>query len=122
MNYHESNCIVLCGYTSLIILTFKDISIPFIKVESYLKQFMKTSCQSASFENLLQKKRLLYAVWGFISFIFSTYFYFTDIKIYIYLCTLLCVCVLLLLCCFGCPQYILLLSIIPSSFYHNHTI
>ncbi len=28
----------------------------------------------------------------------------------------------LLLSCFGCSQYILLLSIIPSSFYHNLTI
>ncbi len=49
-------------------------------------------------------------------------FYFTDIKFYIYLCTLLCVYILLLLYCFGWSQYILLLSIIPSSFYHNHTI
>ncbi len=57
-----------------------------------------------------------------ISFIFSIHFYFTDIKIYIYLCTLLCVYILLLLSCFGCSQYILLLKIIPSSFYHNHTI
>ncbi len=48
--------------------------------------------------------------------------YFTDIKFYIYLCTLLCVYILLLLSCFGCSQYILLLNIIPSSFYHNHTI
>ncbi len=44
---------------------------------------------------------------------------FTDIKIYIYLCTLLCAYILLLLSCFGCSQYILLLSIIPSSFYAN---
>ncbi len=51
-----------------------------------------------------------------ISFIFSIRFYFTDIKIYIYLCRLL------LLSCFGCSQYILSLNIIPSSFYHNHTI
>ncbi len=36
--------------------------------------------------------------------------------------TLLCVYILLLLSCFGCSQYILLLSIIPSSFYHKHTI
>ncbi len=49
-------------------------------------------------------------------------FYFTDIKIYIYLYTLLCVYMLLLLSCFGCCQYILSLSIIPSSFYAYHTI
>ncbi len=41
------------------------------------------------------------------------FFYFTDIKIYIYLCTLLCVYILLLLSCFWCSQCILLLSIIP---------
>ncbi len=46
---------------------------------------------------------------------------FTDIMIYIYLCTFLCVYILLLLSCFGFSQYILLLSIMPSSFYANHT-
>ncbi len=40
----------------------------------------------------------------------------------IYLCTLLCVYILILLSCFGCSQYLLLLSIIPSSFYANHII
>ncbi len=35
---------------------------------------------------------------------------------FIYLYTLLCVYILLLLSCFGCSQYILLLSIIPSPF------
>ncbi len=44
-------------------------------------------------------------------------FYFTDIKVYIYLCTFLCVYILLLLLsCFGSSLYILLLSMIPSSF------
>ncbi len=55
-----------------------------------------------------------------ISFLFSILFYFTDIKFYIYLCTFLCVYILQLLSCFGCSQYILLLSIIPSPFYDNH--
>ncbi len=50
------------------------------------------------------------------------FFYFTDIKFYIYLCTLRCVYILLLLSCFGCSQYIILFSIIQSSFYHNHKI
>ncbi len=50
------------------------------------------------------------------------FFYFNDIKIYIYVYTLLCVYILLLLSCFGFSQYILLLIIIPSSSYANHTI
>ncbi len=55
------------------------------------------------------------------SFLFSMLFYITNIKIYTYLCTFLCGYILLLLSCFGCSQYILLLSIIQSSFYDNHT-
>ncbi len=56
-----------------------------------------------------------------ISFPHSMLFYFTDIKVYIYLCTFLCVYILLLLSCFGCSKYILLISI-TSSLYVNHTI
>ncbi len=57
-----------------------------------------------------------------VSFLFSILFYFTDIKFYIYLCTLICVYILLSLSSFGYSQYILLLSIIPSSFYHNQLV
>ncbi len=49
--------------------------------------------------------------------IFSILFYFTDIKTYKYLCTLLCVYILLLLSCFGCSQYIILFS----KLYHRHS-
>ncbi len=38
----------------------------------------------------------------------------------IYFCTCLCVYRVLLLSCFGCSLYILLLCIIPPSFYANH--
>ncbi len=53
---------------------------------------------------------------------YSLYFFTLLTLNFIYLCTLLCVYILLLLSCFGCYQYILLLSIISLSFYHNHTI
>ncbi len=56
-----------------------------------------------------------------ISFPYYMLFYFTDIMVYIYLCTFLCVYILLLLSCFGCCLSIILLRIIPSSFYANHT-
>ncbi len=51
----------------------------------------------------------------------TTFFYFTDIMVYICLCTLLCVHLLLLLSSFGCFLYIPLLSILLMSFYANHT-
>ncbi len=63
--------------------------------------------------------------------IFKTYLHLNRLfhGCYIYhccalyhICTWLCVYILLLLSCFGCSQYILLLSLIRSSFYHNHTI
>ncbi len=50
-----------------------------------------------------------------------TLYYFTLLTLwFIYLCTFLCVYILLL-SCFGCSLYSILLNIIPSSFYTNHT-
>ncbi len=53
---------------------------------------------------------------------YSLYIITLLILNFIYLRTLLCVYILLLLSCFGCPQNIILFSIIPSSFSNNHTI
>ncbi len=48
--------------------------------------------------------------------------HFTDIMVYIDLYTFLCVYILLLfLSSFGCSLYIILLSIIQSTFYADHT-
>ncbi len=44
------------------------------------------------------------------------------ITLYYIECTLLCVHILLLLSCFGCSEYNILLSIILSAFYANNTI
>ncbi len=53
---------------------------------------------------------------------YSLCFFTLLILKFIYIYVHYYVFILLLLSCVGCSQYIILLSIIPSSFYANHTI
>ncbi len=116
-NFHlQFNC---TDYTNILIQTFYPSTLSVLcNNEVYPTSFIVWSTPFSF--SILKSHYTKYNT--IISFIFSKLFYFTDIKMYIYLCTLLCVYILLLLSCFGCSQYILVLSIIPSSFHANHTI